>query len=127
METEADEPLRRWRQLREMLSPLEPRPESVERIVRGALAGPPADRRPARSPRLVPAVAGLAALLALAVLAGILAPRPRAVASIENVGEMLIVRHGKESEGGRWRIHNGNRGAGSPPSGSIIVIHGGAR
>lgn len=107
------------RQLREVL---EPRPESVERVVRGALAEP----RPARSRRLVPAVAGLAALLALAVI-GVLAPRPRAVASIENFGEVLIVRHGKEEEGGRWRIHNGIRGEGSPPSGSIIVIHGGAK
>jgi len=71
----------------------------------------------------VPAVAGLAALLALVVI-GVLAPRPRAVASIENVGEVLIVREGK---GGRWRIHNGIRGEGSQPSGSIIVIHGGAK
>lgn len=106
------------RRLREVL---EPPPESVERVVRGALA----ETRPTRSPRLVPAVAGLAALLALALI-GVLAPRPRPVASIENVGEVLIVRHGKE-EGGRWRIHNGDRHEGSPPSGSIIVIHGGAK
>jgi hypothetical protein len=110
-------------ELRRLREVLEPRPESVERVVRGALAHP----RPAKSPRLVPAVAGLAALLALAVLAGILAPRPRPVASIENVGEVLIVREGKEGEGGRWRIHNGDRHEGSPPSGSIIVIHGGSK
>ena len=59
-------------ELRRLREALEPRPESVERVVRGALADP----RPARPRRLVPAVAGLAALLALAVLAGILAPRP---------------------------------------------------
>ena len=112
-------------ELRRLREVLEPRPESVERVVRAALTGTPADPRPGRSPRLVPAVAGLAALLALAVI-GVLAPRPRAVASIENVGEVLIVRHGKE-EGGRWRIHNGDRHEGSPPSGSIIVIHGGSK
>ena len=107
-------------ELRRLREVLEPRPESIERVVRGALA----ETRPARSPRLVPAVAGLAALLALVVI-GVLAPRPRPVASIENVGEVLIVRHGEE--GGRWRIHNGDRHEGSPPSGSIIVIHGGAK
>jgi hypothetical protein len=106
-------------ELRRLREALEPRPESVERVVRGALA----DSRPARSLQLVPAVAGLVALLALAVI-GVLAPRPRAVASIENVGEVLIVREG---EGGRWRIHNGDRHEGSPPSGSIIVIHGGTK
>ena len=109
-------------ELRRLREVLEPRPESVERVVRGALA----ERRPARSPRLVPAVAGLAALLALVVI-GVLAPRPRPVASIENVGEVLIVREGKAGEGGRWRIHNGDRHEGSPPSGSIIVIHGGSK
>jgi hypothetical protein len=109
-------------ELRRLREVLEPRPESVERVVRGALADP----GPARSPRLVPAVAGLAALLALAVI-GVLAPRPRPVASIENVGEVLIVREGKEGEGGRWRIHNGDRHEGSPPSGSIIVVHGGSK
>jgi hypothetical protein len=108
---------------------LEPRPESVERIVHGALAEEP-EERPAgrlRRPRLLPAVAGASALLALGVLFLVLAPRPRATASIENVGEVLIVRHLKEGEGGRWRIHNGDAGAGSPPSGSMIVVHGGQR
>jgi hypothetical protein len=115
----------RLRQIRESL---EPPPESVERIVRGALAEGP-ERRPARHPRrprLLPAVAGASALLALALLF-LFAPRPRASASIENVGEVLIVRHLKEGEGGRWRIHNGDAGAGSPPSGSMIVVHGGQR
>lgn len=99
---------------------LEPRPEAVERIVRAALAEP-APRRPAR---LVPAVAGAAALLALATLF-LVRPHPReAAVSIENVGEVLIVRH---QEGGRVLIHNGEAAEGSSPSGSMIVIHGGTR
>jgi hypothetical protein len=109
MDTRADERLRRA---------LEPRPESVERIVRGAL-----ERRPAGRPRLVPAVAGAAALLALAALF-LARPQTRAQVSIENVGEVLIVRH---QEGGRVLIHNGEAAQGSPPSGSMIVIHGGTR
>lgn len=103
------------RQLREAL---EPAPESVERIVRGAL-----EERPARRLRLVPAFAGVFAVLALAVLALVLAPRPRASASIENVGEVLIVRHLE----GRVLIHNGEAAKSSPPSGSMILIHGGQR
>lgn len=98
---------------------LEPRPESVDRIVRNALA----ERRPARSPRLVPAAAGAAALLALAALF-LVRPHPKAPVSIENVGEVLIVRH---QEGGRVLIHNGEAAESSPPSGSMIVIHGGTR
>jgi hypothetical protein len=113
MDTRVDERLRRS---------LEPRPESVERIVRGALD----ERRPARRrlvPAVVPAVLGAAALLALAVLF-LARPQPRARLSIENVGEVLIVRH---PEGGRVLIHNGEAAASSPPSGSMIVIHGGTR
>lgn len=114
MDTRVDERLRQT---------LEPRPESVERIVRGALG----ERRPARRPRLVPAVLpavmGAAALLALAALF-LARPQPRARVSIENVGEVLIVRH---PEGGRVLIHNGEAAASSPPSGSMIVIHGGTR
>ena len=94
---------------------MEPRPESVERIVRGALE--------ARRSRLMPAVAGALAVLALAVLALVLAPRPRASASIENVGGVLIVRHLE----GRVLIHNGEAAKSSPPSGSMILIHGGQR
>jgi len=110
MDTRADERLRRA---------LEPSPGSVERVVRGALGG----RRPARRPRLVPAAAGAAALLALAALY-LARPHPRARVSIENVGEVLIVRH---REGGRVLIHNGEAAGGSPPSGSMIVIHGGTK
>ncbi len=114
--------------LRELRESLEPPPESVERIVRGALAeeteeGPV--RRLRRS-RLLPAVAGASALLALALLF-LFAPRPRASASIENVGEVLIVRHLKEGEGGRVLIRNGEAAASSLPSGSMIVVHGGTR
>jgi hypothetical protein len=105
---------------------LEPRPESVGRIVRGALSG----RRPIQPSRLAPAaagaagVAGVAMLLALAALFLGRAPRPRPAVSIENVGEVLIVRH---QEGGRVLIHNGEAAKGSPPSGSMIVIYGGTR
>ena len=101
---------------------LEPRPESVERIVRGALSEEVEERRP-RRPRLLPAVAGASALLALGALLLVLAPRPRASASIENVGEVLIVRHLE----GRVLIHNGEAAESSPPSGSMILIHGGQR
>jgi hypothetical protein len=97
---------------------LEPRPESVERIVRGALS----EKRPVRRPRWVSAVAGASALLALALLF-LFAPRPRASASIENVGEVLIVRHPE----GRVLIRNGEAAESSLPSGSMIVIHGGTR
>jgi hypothetical protein len=102
---------------------LEPRPESVGRIVRGALSG----RRPIQPSRLAPAAAGaagVAMLLALAALFLARAPRPRPAVSIENVGEVLIVRH---QEGGRVLIHNGEAAKGSPPSGSMIVIYGGTR
>ncbi|HEY0513914.1 MAG TPA: hypothetical protein VGH73_18535 [Thermoanaerobaculia bacterium] len=109
---------------------LEPRPEAVERIVRGALE----PRRTARPSRLVPAAAGAAALAALVAL-WVLTPRPAGMTgkgregrvSIENVGGVMIVRHRGGEEGGRWVIRNGERGTGSPPSGSVIVIHGGKR
>jgi hypothetical protein len=110
---------------------LEPRPETVERIVRGALSL----RRPVRRFRLVPA---LPVLVALALAAGllVLAPHPsrqirrEAVVSIENVGDLMIVRHpGKPGEregqeGGRWLIQNGGQGERAEPSGSLIVIYG---
>jgi hypothetical protein len=102
---------------------LEPPSAAVGRVVRAALAAEPAER-PARTSRLVPAVAGAAALLALATLF-LVRPHPReAAVSIENVGEVLIVRH---QEGGRVLIHNGEAAEGSSPSGSMIVIHGGTR
>jgi hypothetical protein len=102
---------------------LEPRPEAVERIVRGALAGPRSTRRK----RLVPLASVLAVLLAAAALL-VSGPRPKpqeASVSIENVGDVLVVR---SREGGRLLLHNGEAGArSSSPSGSLIVIYGGDR
>ena len=98
---------------------LEPSPEAVGRIVRAALAA----ERPARTARLVPAVAGAAALLALAALY-LARPPAKAPVSIENVGEVLVVQR---QEGGRVLIRNGSAAGSSSPSGSMIVIHGGTQ
>jgi hypothetical protein len=109
---------------------LEPRPETVERIVRNALSR----RRPVRRFRLVPA---LPVLAALAVAAGLLVLTPylsqrargEAVVSIENVGDLMVVHHpGKpgEQEGqeeGRWVIHNSGPDESAAPSRSLIVIY----
>ena len=105
--------------LREALAP---RPETVERIVRGALA-------PAERFRLAPALTVVAALVLAAGLL-VLAPYPRrpepqAKISIENVGGLLVVHH---REGGRWIIRGSRSGGpaeGSLPSRSLIVIYGG--
>jgi hypothetical protein len=111
---------------------LEPRPETVERIVHNALSL----RRPVRRFRLVPALPVLAALALVAGLL-VLAPHPprrarrEAVVSIENVGDLMVVHHpGKPGEpegqeGGRWLIQNGGGLDESPaPSRSLIVIYG---
>ena len=99
---------------------LEPRPEAVERIVRGALS---VERKPAEKLRLAPAAAVLAAL---GLVAGILVlapqPSPEAKISIESVGDLLVVHH---REGGRWLIRNGGPAESSLPSRSLIVIYGG--
>jgi hypothetical protein len=107
--------------LREALAP---RPEAVERIVRGALApqGPAGLERL----RLAPALTVLAALGLTAGLL-VLAPQPprsepEARISIENVGGLLVVHH---REGGRWVVRNGTPREGSLPSRSLIVIYGG--
>jgi hypothetical protein len=107
--------------LREALAP---RPEAVERIVRGALA--PEERGPAERFRLAPALAVLAVLV---LGAGLLVlapypprPEPQAKISIENVGDLLVVHH---REGGRWLIRSGGPAEGSLPSRSLIVIYGG--
>lgn len=112
------------RQLREALAP---RPEAVERIVRGALAAPPANR-PSEQLRLAPALAVVAALVLVAGLL-VLAPYPprpepesQAKISIESVGDLLVVHH---QEGGRWLIRNGGPAESSLPSRSLIVIYGG--
>lgn len=104
---------------------LEPRPEAVERVIRGALAG----ERRARRLRLAPAVPVLAALLLAAVLVAVRLDRPepkpagRAAISIENVGGVLIVR----SQEGPWVVSSGEQGGSSSPSGSVIVTYGGGR
>jgi hypothetical protein len=109
---------------------LEPRPEAVERIVRGAMTsrGPAGPERF----RLAPALTVLAVLTltaGLLVLAPQL-PQParqeppsrQAKISIENVGDLLVVHH---REGGRWLIRNGGPVESSLPSRSLIVIYGG--
>ena len=104
------------RRLREAL---EPRPDAVERIVRGALAS----QRPEERFRLVPAATVLAAL---GLVAGLLVlapqPAPEAKISIESVGDLLVVHH---REGGRWLIRNGGPAESSLPSRSLIVIYRG--
>ncbi len=107
--------------LREALAP---RPEAVERIVRGAQAP-----RPSEKLRLVPALTVLAVLALTAGLL-VLAPHPpqperQAKISIESVGGLLVVHH---REGGRWTIRSSRSGVlaeGSLPSRSAIVIYGG--
>jgi hypothetical protein len=115
---------------RRLRAALEPAPEAVERIIAGALG---ARRRMRAAGRLVPAGFAAAALVALAVLF-VASPHPRRPAApagvgagavaIENVGDVIVVR---PREGGRWLIHNGETGKGSPASGSVIFIHGGKR
>lgn len=112
---------------------LVPRPEAVERIVRGALAPTPADR-PAERFRLAPALTVVAALVLAAGLLVLAARSPQtarpepgrqAKISIENVGGLLVVHH---REGGRWIIRGSRSGGpaeGSLPSRSLIVIYGG--
>lgn len=109
------------RQLRKVL---EPRPEAVERVVRGALAS----RRPPEKLRLAPALVVVAALV---LAAGLLvlapySPQPerQAKISIENVGDLLVIHH---REGGRWIVRSRSSGPaeGSLPSRSLIVIYGG--
>ncbi|HEV2846403.1 MAG TPA: hypothetical protein VG477_16225 [Thermoanaerobaculia bacterium] len=103
---------------------LEPQPEAVERVIRGALAG---ERRAWRL-RLVPAIPVLAVLLLAAVLVAVRLDRPepkpagRAAISIENVGGVLIVR----SQDGPWVV-SGEPERGPSPSGSVIVTYGGNR
>lgn len=111
------------RRLREAL---EPHPEAVERVVRGALAASPRSLRPVERLRLAPAAAVLATLGLVAGLL-VLAPpppqqAPEARISIESVGDLLVVHH---REGGRWLIRNGGPVEGSLPSRSLIVIYGG--
>ncbi len=110
---------------------LEPRQETVARIVGAALAG----GRPARRLRLVPVASVLAVLLAAAALL-VKAPWPadpsrggsspaggplQASISIENVGDVLVVR----SRDRRPSLVSRREPGGRPsPSGSLIVVYG---
>ena len=101
---------------------LAPSPDAVERVVRQALAGP--RRAPAR-PRLVPAVSLIALLLVAAGL--LMLPLPdrgvrRPVASIETVGEVLLVR---PKQGPVSLLSS--RPEPSSSTGTLIVIHGGGQ
>lgn len=102
---------------------LEPRPEAVERLVRSALA-PPA--RPERRLRLAPAVPVVAALLLAVLLLSVRPEHPARPApiSIENVGDVLVVR---SPEGGHWIVSSGDSPGNSSPSGTLIVTYGGDR
>ncbi len=96
---------------------LEPAPETVARVVSRALAPP----RPAPPLRLLPAAPLIAALLMAAVL--LIRPLPTrrvSTASIESMGDVLVVR----SPEGRISIV----GSGKEPAsrqGTLIVIYGG--
>lgn len=118
--------------LREVLAP---QPEAVERIVRGALALPDLEGRPAERFRLVPALTVVAVLVLAAGLFVLASHPPRlgpvaepgrqAKISIENVGGLFVIHH---REGGRWIIrssHSGGPAEGPLPSRSLIVIYGG--
>jgi hypothetical protein len=99
---------------------LAPTPDAVERVVRRALSAP---RR--ETVRLSPAAALIAMLLvAAALLVWPLARRPAggSVASIETVGEVLLVRpkHGPVSLITSYPEP-------SSPTGILIVIHGGGQ
>jgi hypothetical protein len=99
---------------------LAPTPDAVERVVRQALGSP----RRATALRLLPAASLIAVLL---VAAGLLVrPLPRtaarSIASIETVGEVLLVRpkHGPVSLVSSYPEP-------SLLTGNLIVIHGGGQ
>jgi hypothetical protein len=102
---------------------LAPTPDAVERVVRQALAGP---RRAPALRRRLPAASLIAVLLAVAGLLVVPLPDGRAVrrsvASIETVGEVLLVRpkHGPVSLVSSYPEP-------SSPTGTLIVIHGGGQ
>lgn len=72
----------------------------------------------------------LAALLLAAVLLVLRPERPgpqpagKASVSIENVGDVLIVR---SREGGPWVVRSGEPGGSPSPSGTVIMTYGGGR
>lgn len=107
---------------------LAPTPDAVERVVRQALAGP---RLEPALKRLLPAASLIAVLAAAAGL--LVMPLPdqrlpngravrRSVASIETVGEVLLVRpkHGPVSLVSSYPEP-------ASPRGTLIVIHGGGQ
>jgi len=98
---------------------LAPTPDAVERVVRQALAGP---RREPALQRLLPAAALIAVLLAAAVLLVVPLPVRRSVASIETVGEVLLVR---PKQGPVSLVSSYPEP--SSPTGTLIVIHGGGQ
>ena len=98
---------------------LDPTPDAVERVVRRALAAP----RPAPVLRLLPAASLIAALLVAAVL--LVRPLPTrrpAAASIETVGEVLVMR---PKDGPVSIVSSGPEP--SSPTGTLIVIYGGGQ
>jgi len=98
---------------------LEPAPETVARVVSRALATP----RPVPALRLLPAAPLIAALLVAAVL--LIRPLPTrhaSTASIESVGDVLVVR----SREGRISIVGSGPEPGSR-QGTLIVIYGGGQ
>lgn len=115
------EPLKGPHEMR-LRQALEPAPETVARVVRQALAAP----RPAPALRLLPTAPLIAALLVAAVL--LIRPlptrtvSPASTASIETVGDMLVVR----SREGRISIVGSNPEPGSR-QGTLIVLYGGGQ
>ncbi|HEY7216547.1 MAG TPA: hypothetical protein VIC28_18140 [Thermoanaerobaculia bacterium] len=113
---------------RRLRGALEPPPEAVARIVGAALAG---GSDAARGFRLIPVASALAVLMAAAALL-LMAPWPPpgispggeplpASISIENVGEVLILR---ARDGRRSLVHHRAPGEEASPSSSMIVLYG---
>jgi len=110
---------------------LEPSPEAVERVVRGALRAalatpaPPAPK-PRRMGWTVPALAALG-LVCLVLLIGRperVPPQPappRAVVTIANVGDVVVATSADRG----WLV--GNETEPSPPQSIIILSYGGRK
>jgi len=110
------EPLKAPHEIR-LRQTLEPAPETVARVVSQALAPP----RRAPALRLLPTAPLIATLLAAAVLLMVPLPRREARASIESVGDVLVVR----SPEGRISIVGSGAEPASRRQGTLIVIYGG--
>jgi ferric-dicitrate binding protein FerR (iron transport regulator) len=105
---------------RNLRQALEPAPEAVARVAARALLAAP--RRTAGL-RFLPAASLIALLAAAVLLVSPAPPRREPTASIEMVGELMVVR----SKDGRPSIIGGGGAGGSGSSGTLIVIHGGGR